>query len=903
MKNIRFIIISVILIVILVFIGSAVRSWYLFLKEPVSPVVKALPNNSAIIVRTGSVFSLFKAIEQSSALELFADNDEYRSMEMILDSIEHNSLKLYNILKSNEVFFAWTHDQSSQGWLISTSVGKTSKKKVTSYITELLDNRLNVAKAGSNLYKIEGSDGHLYYYVKQGILTLSNDSLTIINSYNNITNDSTLATDSDFMKLLETGGKRVEATVLINNPAFAAIFLDKKTESLKNTPFNKWTSLDVNVRKGELLLDGFTLSAAPTLFNDQQPVEYIPGSGFPQNTALGFSIILSDQEDYISKVAGTDTLHVADYDATTGQTSSQLFNLNEHLYPWLGNSVSYILTSSYFKGDKNQVLVLIESRNSGLAASCLQAFIQPTGDSTGIMKFGTFAERLFGKAFKLPQPVYYSFVDGYIALSPNQQLLTDYSLQQPLQKSLLDNADEFAGKNSNLFIYVQPEAIKQWVIKNNKNASPAWVSFLSKNRSIGIQYSGGTNLQYTHAWMVPEPGDSYTRLANAKHVNLSSDSKVEPATHSATKIIEKETHKSPRVLEKETSEIAISGDQYMPFIVSDETGKNKRIALISRNNTLTMYDHSGKALWSFKASGKVLPQILEADYNKNGRTCYLLPTSDKLHIINSQGKEIKGSPVKLPGGLAGDMAIFDYDRRKDYRLLYVGNDSRLYNITLQGKELPDWQKPKVAGKGTVQFFRTSGRDFLVYKNNDDIKIFDRRGRERIKIDQKLNLSAAAPVFENKTNSKGLFISISKSGELVYINEKGTISKSSFHDFGEQPWFHYTDFNNDGSMDFLFADSKEVVVFDRMKDILIKQSFKNSSLSNPVVYFSSPRNLWIFSRNKKTKEIVGFSNSGKILKKKILSETDPVIFNPGGSLKELLVTTHKGKLILTPLEKM
>lgn len=903
MKNIRYIIISVILIVILVFIGSAVRSWYLFIKEPVSPVVKALPVNSAVIVKTGSVFSMFDAISQSSALELFAGNTEYRSIEMLLDSIELNSLKLYNILKSNDVFFAWTQNENNgTGWLISTSVGKTSQKRVTGYITEFIDNKYLVAKANSNLYKISGQDGQLWYYVKQGIFTISNDSLSITNSYNNITSDSTLVTDPHFMKLLETGGKRVEANILINNQVFASFLTKTKAESLKNTPFDKWTSLDVNVRKGELLLDGFTLSSASTLFDNQQPVEYKPGNGYPENTALGFSIILSHPEDYISGISGTDTLHFKDYDAATGQTASQLFDLDEHLYPWLGNSVSYILTTNYFKGDKSQILILIESRNSAVAASCLQSFIQPTNDSTGMMKYRAFAERIFGKAFRITQPVYYSFVNGFLALSPDQQLLSAYSNQQTSKNSLIATAEEFAGKNSNLFIFLKPEAVKSWLLKNNKNASSAWVSFLSKNKTIGIQYSGGADLQYTHVWMVPQPGNSYSQLAQAAPANVLSDSNIKPETDTVAKT-EKETQKSPRVLEKETSEIAITGDNYKPVIVSDETGKNKRIALISRNNTLTMYDHAGKALWSFKASGKVLPQILVADYNKNGRICYLLPTSDKLHIINAQGKEIKGSPIKLPGGAAGNIAIFDYDRRKDYRLLYVGKDSRLYNITLQGTELPDWQKPKVEGKGTVQFFRTSGRDFLVYKNDDDLKIFDRRGRERIKINEKLNLSATAPVFENKTNSKGLFISISKNGELVYINEKGTISKSTFHHFNQQPWFHYTDFNNDGSMDFLFADSKEVVVFDRMKEVLTRQLYKNGSLSNPEVYFSSPRNLWIFSRNTKSKEIVGFSNSGKILKKSILSETDPVIFNPGGSLKELLVTTHKGKLILTPLEKM
>ncbi len=904
MKNIRFAIITAIILVILVFVGSAVRSWYLFLKEPVAPVVNAIPANSAVIVKTGSVFSLFDAIGQSSALELFSDNTEYRIIEMVLDSIERNSTKIYNILKSNDVYFAWSGtDNSSSGWLISTSVGKTSQKKITSYISEFIGSNYQVAKSGSSLYKISGNESKIWYYVKQGTFTLSNDSITLLRSFNNITGGTKLSDDPDFMRLLETGGKRVEANIIINNPAFADILMKDKSESLKNTPFDKWTSFDLNVRKGELMLDGFTLSGTSTLFEGQQPVEYSPGNGYPQNTALGFSILLSDQDNYINKIATTDTLHVEGYDAATGQTVTQLFNLNDHLYPWLGNSVNYILTDNYFKGDKSQILILLESRNSGVAASCLQSFIQPTTDSTGIMRFGTFAERMFGKAFKLPQPVYYSIINGYVALSSNQQLLTEYSSDETRQDSQLAGADEFAGKNSNLFIYLKPDAIKSWFIRQNKNTAAAWVSFFSKNKAIGIQYSAGAELQYTHAWMLPESGNSYTRLADALPANAVSDSNEKTIADSVKAAIKNEPEKSPLILEKETSEITLSGDHYKPVIVSDETGKNKRIAVISRNNTLTMYDHSGKVLWSFKASGKVRSQILEADYNKNGRTCYLLPTTDKLHIINSQGKEIKGSPVKLPGGIAGDIAIFDYDRRKDYRLLYVGNDSRIYNITLQGTELPDWQKPKVAGKGTVQFFRTSGRDYLIYKDKKDLHVFDRRGRERIKIGDNLNLSSLAQVFENKTNSKGIFISSSKNGELVYINEKGSISKSAFHSFKEEPWFQYVDFNNDGSLDFIFADSEEIIVFDRMKKVIKQQSFKNKSLSTPVIYTSSPRNYWIFSRNTKNNQIVGFSNSGKTFSKGIQSDTDPVVFNPGGSLKELLVTTRKGKLILTPLENM
>lgn len=930
MKNLRIIIIILIFLVLAGFIGSAVRSYYLFLKEPISPVVNALPLNTAVIIKTSSASRLFASINKSALLDLFDTRQgTFFEINRWMDSINDGDEMLKKLIDDHEILFALVPgDNQEPNLLVVTSLGKTSLKNIQKHIRHLLsDGSYSFTTEDKSIHRISHEKQQLWYYVSHGLIAISADKHTLQSSFNTLTSDSTLSNDKTFLRISATGGKRVDAVILINNHNLTnAVWPMKSNWLFEGTPFDQWTTFDLNIKKDEVRLGGFTYTNSNHLFKGQQPVDFDQLSSYPSNTAFAITISLSNQELYTRHFLSADTLHVNGYDASIREESDEIFTPADHLRAWIGNSVSLLVINDYFKGIDSAKMVLIKNKNIDSAMYYLKPFIQPVNDSIGILHYNTFTDDLWGEFFHMSPPLYCLITKKNVAISPNIRLLKNYGKQitsgtanNPDAKFTL--SDERVGKNSNVFIYLRPEVIANWFMKSTPgNSSREWVNLLSKNNQIGLQYSADNDMQYIHAWLVPGknsrnlPPQLTKQERNAVEKTDSKIDETEPGKAKLNGTKPSETTKNRTKTGKTkpgevTSKAEVITDirvtqagSLPPQVVSGSSKTKKRIAVFSKNNTLKMYDYKGKLLWSFNLKEPSISQINEVDYRRNGKIHYVIASKNHMHIIDPDGKEVKGSPVKLPSPLSGELAVFDYDKRKDYRLLYVGTNHLLYNITLKGVQLPDWQKPKVKGQGKIDFFRSNGNDYLVYSSPDEgIRIFDRRGRERIKIGHSITPSANGSVFENRTNSKGIFMTINKKGELVYINNSGLISTSTFGHFGNNPWFEYSDFDADGSMDFIFCGSNRLTVYNRTKEVIISKTTGKGNFGKPFVYTSSAKDKWIVVRNAGTGEVIGFNNQGKSLSgKSIKSDTDPIVFNPGGSLKETIVTTHKGKLILTPL---
>jgi hypothetical protein len=143
---------------------------------------------------------------------------------------------------------------------------------------------------------------------------------------------------------------------------------------------------------------------------------------------------------------------------------------------------------------------------------------------------------------------------------------------------------------------------------------------------------------------------------------------------------------------------------------------------------------------------------------------------------------------------------------------------------------------------------------------------------------------------------------SKDGQLAYISANGVISYSSFENFGNDPWFVYTDFDGDNSMDFLFAGNGRVGIYSRMKKELAGYTKRNAEFGSPLIYNSASGVQWIAIREKGSGDIVLFKEKDKkptVLKLK--SQSDPVIFNPGGRKPEVMITIRNGKPVFTEIK--
>ena len=152
---------------------------------------------------------------------------------------------------------------------------------------------------------------------------------------------------------------------------------------------------------------------------------------------------------------------------------------------------------------------------------------------------------------------------------------------------------------------------------------------------------------------------------------------------------------------------------------------------------------------------------------KNGRLQFVFLTLENLYIV-----DIKGNIVKKTGNKENTskkyLSVFDYDKNKNYRLVVQeGKPVSMYDSKLDVVKGYRATKSKKTIANKMNHIRILNKDFLIqYYDDKTFTIYDRRGRERIKLPKDLKYQST--VFKN--NNKLVFQG--EENEIIRIDISG-----------------------------------------------------------------------------------------------------------------------------------
>ena len=66
--------------------------------------------------------------------------------------------------------------------------------------------------------------------------------------------------------------------------------------------------------------------------------------------------------------------------------------------------------------------------------------------------------------------------------------------------------------------------------------------------------------------------------------------------------------------------------------------------------------------------------IYQIDFYKNGKLQLLFNTAAQLHLLDRNGNYVERYPVKLRSPATNGMALFDYEKSRDYRIFLAAED-------------------------------------------------------------------------------------------------------------------------------------------------------------------------------------------------------------------------------------
>ena len=202
------------------------------------------------------------------------------------------------------------------------------------------------------------------------------------------------------------------------------------------------------------------------------------------------------------------------------------------------------------------------------------------------------------------------------------------------------------------------------------------------------------------------------------------------------------------------------------------------IAFQDSDNYLNYLSNKGNLYWKKKLSGKIIGDIEQVDIYKNGRQQMIFRTTENLYLLDRNGNEVNQLSFPINSNSSNlPISVFDYEKNRNYRfLITVDNKINMYDSN--GKIVNGFKPPLFESKIITSpvHIRIDGKDYIVIQLEDgSLKILDRRGRDRIIVDNKIQYSGNT-IFSYLEH----FATTDKFGNLIKIDTKGNLIKENLN---------------------------------------------------------------------------------------------------------------------------
>ena len=294
------------------------------------------------------------------------------------------------------------------------------------------------------------------------------------------------------------------------------------------------------------------------------------------------------------------------------------------------------------------------------------------------------------------------------------------------------------------------------------------------------------------------------------------------------------------------------------------------IAFQDSDNYLNYLTNKGNLNWKKKLSGKIIGDIEQVDIYKNGRQQMMFRTNEKLYLLDRNGNEVKQLSFPINSNFSNiPISIFDYEKNRNYRFL-ISVDNKINMYDSNGKIVSGFKPPIFESKiiNNPVHIRINGKDYIVVQLEDGtLKILDRRGRDRIIVDNKIQYSGNS-IYSYLEQ----FTTTDKLGNLIKIDTKGNLIKENIN-LSVENFIDIVDNN------IVYLNENRLTI----KGINVELPF--SKFSKPKIFIDSKTTL-VSITDLTNNEIYLYRDNGKLVK------GFPI---KGGSVIDIKDSDNDGKL--------
>ncbi|MFK7814469.1 MAG: ribonuclease HII [Maribacter sp.] len=689
------------------------------------PLLFFVPNNAFLIVKIENHETFINTIENNDFLEDLSSSKTYKNIFDKVHYLKYVSPKSESILALSETQddhfeFLYVTDKTADLINLDSIQNKTVE---------------SIESANSTLDKYTIDNVSFFSLVtNQKVLISSSKSLL-----ENLEDNANVQRPETLRKLFKITNKLKPASIFVNMNTSNSLLstITKKDSEIRVSGFSDWISLDLNNNQKNLSLSGVSIANDSTwnyvdLFANTKPTANTIASYAPMQA----DAILAYSFDNYKAFAKNRELALG----IVSPVDPSLDSVEEIGIVYLNDEKAIVL-NTYGAEDISEFLL-----------SQKKAAIQYQGQEILQLNKSDFLNNRFSPVIENYNANFCVLLKNAFIFSETQQALKDvirsYKNVSTFNKTSVFKTlkNEIAEESSVLFISNSNTIEK--ILKEDFSTD-----FSADLKKIKLSKYGF--------------GAQIITDKNFYHTNVVVQ-KIENETNSSSK----STSASNLFNVNFDSALATNPQ----FVTNHETGR-KEIVVQDQNNILYLISSKGKVLWKKQLSSLVQGEIKQVDLFKNGRLQFAFTTNNQFMLLDRKGKEVKNFTKTYEGGNLNPLAVFDYDKKKNYRFVVTQREKTfMYDSKaeiVEGFKYIKAEQPIIAAPKHIVI---SNKDFLVFKLKDgSLKLLNRVGDVRIRVFDKIDFS------ENEVfKYKNKFAVTDNKGVLHQIDLKGKITKTNFN---------------------------------------------------------------------------------------------------------------------------
>lgn len=303
-----------------------------------------------------------------------------------------------------------------------------------------------------------------------------------------------------------------------------------------------------------------------------------------------------------------------------------------------------------------------------------------------------------------------------------------------------------------------------------------------------------------------------------------------------------------------------------PFSVRNHVDGSREIVIQDLNGNLYLVDRFGQVLWKKPVNGLLNSPVYQVDRYKNRRLQYLFSTPTHIHLIDRNGNDVEGYPRRLPVSASLGITVLDYDGARNYRILFTGDDLKVYNLEIDGTRVSGWSFPilEKPAAAPLQYLKQGSRDYLFVADEEgNPYFFDRRGQIRLNVPQAFRLAPDNPVFTLESRDGDRFVALGMDGRVLQMDEKGELESFALDSLQTVAGFLFLERGNGKPPAYVFADDNQLLAFDRLGTPLFSQVISGSAYM-PLQEIRAGEEVYIALSNAEQGQFYLFDTEGKLV---------------------------------------